>query len=301
MAVGQLRDSRGRKSTTIHPLQSLSAPLSGAETGPCKCSLFWQTHPLHLHGTPYKAPWDKVSFFCFSLVPLLFEQFFHPCIHPFTSTQDFVNMCSLFVLSCRGNSKYHYYGIRVKPDSPLNRLQEDMQYMALRQQPVQQKQRYNGSYTCIRACSMEHSVIVTIVSILSWAMWFQVQASAEVWWRLWGKLLRWRPAPSRCSRADSHCAEPAPPAVPRSVAFLFIWMSITPETYEMHWNATTPDFHWSDYSTMVNLVLLITPTDASRALPDFVELDLGQSNTENISPEDVKALQSLYREHCEVR
>lgn len=43
--------------------------------------------------------------------------------------------------SCRGNSKYHYYGIRVKPDSPLNRLQEDMQYMALRQQPVQQKQR----------------------------------------------------------------------------------------------------------------------------------------------------------------
>lgn len=45
-------------------------------------------------------------------------------------------------LSYRGNSKYHYYGIRVKPDSPLNRLQEDMQYMALRQQPVQQKQRY---------------------------------------------------------------------------------------------------------------------------------------------------------------
>lgn len=46
---------------------------------------------------------------------------------------------------CRGNSKYHYYGIRVKPDSPLNRLQEDMQYMALRQQPVHQKQRYTPS------------------------------------------------------------------------------------------------------------------------------------------------------------
>uniref|UniRef100_A0A3B5LL91 DNA-binding protein RFX2 n=1 Tax=Xiphophorus couchianus TaxID=32473 RepID=A0A3B5LL91_9TELE len=39
-----------------------------------------------------------------------------------------------------GNSKYHYYGIRVKPDSPLNRLQEDTQYMAMRQQPVHQKQ-----------------------------------------------------------------------------------------------------------------------------------------------------------------
>lgn len=43
--------------------------------------------------------------------------------------------------STRGNSKYHYYGIRVKPDSPLNRLQEDTQYMAMRQQPVHQKQR----------------------------------------------------------------------------------------------------------------------------------------------------------------
>lgn len=44
--------------------------------------------------------------------------------------------------SPRGNSKYHYYGIRVKPDSPLNRLQEDTQYMAMRQQPVHQKPRF---------------------------------------------------------------------------------------------------------------------------------------------------------------
>ncbi|MGH0174695.1 UNVERIFIED_CONTAM: hypothetical protein FKN15_068470 [Acipenser sinensis] len=43
-------------------------------------------------------------------------------------------------LGTRGNSKYHYYGIRLKPDSPLNRLQEDSQYMAMRQQPVHQKQ-----------------------------------------------------------------------------------------------------------------------------------------------------------------
>lgn len=63
VAVGQLRDSRGRKFTTIHPLQSLSASLPGAEIGSCKCSLFWQTHPLHLHGTPYKTPWNKVSYF----------------------------------------------------------------------------------------------------------------------------------------------------------------------------------------------------------------------------------------------
>uniref|UniRef100_A0A8C9S5L3 DNA-binding protein RFX2 n=1 Tax=Scleropages formosus TaxID=113540 RepID=A0A8C9S5L3_SCLFO len=45
-------------------------------------------------------------------------------------------------LGTRGNSKYHYYGIRLKPDSPLNRLQDDSQYMAMRQQPVHQKQRF---------------------------------------------------------------------------------------------------------------------------------------------------------------
>ncbi|XP_042336457.1 DNA-binding protein RFX2 isoform X2 [Sceloporus undulatus] len=48
-------------------------------------------------------------------------------------------------LGTRGNSKYHYYGIRLKPDSPLNRLQEDAQYMAMRQQPVHQKQRFRPS------------------------------------------------------------------------------------------------------------------------------------------------------------
>uniref|UniRef100_A0A3P8YFP5 DNA-binding protein RFX2 n=1 Tax=Esox lucius TaxID=8010 RepID=A0A3P8YFP5_ESOLU len=47
-------------------------------------------------------------------------------------------------LGTRGNSKYHYYGIRLKPDSPLNRLQEDSQYMAMRQQPVHQKQSLSG-------------------------------------------------------------------------------------------------------------------------------------------------------------
>lgn len=45
----------------------------------------------------------------------------------------------------RGNSKYHYYGIRLKPDSPLNRLQEDTQYMAMRQQPLHQKPRWVAS------------------------------------------------------------------------------------------------------------------------------------------------------------
>uniref|UniRef100_A0A3Q3WCJ7 Transcription factor RFX3 n=1 Tax=Mola mola TaxID=94237 RepID=A0A3Q3WCJ7_MOLML len=124
-------------------------------------------------------------------------------------------------LGTRGNSKYHYYGIRVKPDSPLNRLQEDMQYMALRQQPVQQKQRFKPVQK-FDACSGENY---------------------------------------------SGGGQPNPGAAEQTVI--------------------AQSQHHQQF------------LDASRALPDFVELDLGQNNAENIALEDVKALQSLYREHCE--
>uniref|UniRef100_A0AAQ4Q5C0 Transcription factor RFX3 n=1 Tax=Gasterosteus aculeatus aculeatus TaxID=481459 RepID=A0AAQ4Q5C0_GASAC len=124
-------------------------------------------------------------------------------------------------LGTRGNSKYHYYGIRVKPDSPLNRLQEDMQYMALRQQPVQQKQRFKPVQK-FDGCTGENY-----------------------------------------SSGGQHL----PGAEEQTVI--------------------AQSQHHQQF------------LDASRALPDFVELDLGPSNTESISPEDVKALQSLYREHCE--
>uniref|UniRef100_A0A8C7X7Y1 Transcription factor RFX3 n=1 Tax=Oryzias sinensis TaxID=183150 RepID=A0A8C7X7Y1_9TELE len=124
-------------------------------------------------------------------------------------------------LGTRGNSKYHYYGIRVKPDSPLNRLQEDMQYMALRQQPVQQKQRFKPVQKFDSSSGENYS-----------------------------------------GGGQHH-----PGAAEQTVI--------------------AQSQHHQQF------------IDASRALPDFVELDLGQSNTENISSEDVKALQSLYREHCE--
>ncbi|XP_007905290.2 MHC class II regulatory factor RFX1a [Callorhinchus milii] len=44
-------------------------------------------------------------------------------------------------LGTRGNSKYHYYGLRIKANSPLLRLIEDQQHLAIRQQPFTQKQR----------------------------------------------------------------------------------------------------------------------------------------------------------------
>ncbi|XP_076876698.1 transcription factor RFX3 isoform X2 [Brachyhypopomus gauderio] len=124
-------------------------------------------------------------------------------------------------LGTRGNSKYHYYGIRVKPDSPLNRLQEDMQYMALRQQPVQQKQRFKP-----------------------------VQKVDGV-------------SGENYSSGGQH----------------------TPSAAEQ--TVIAQSQHHQQF------------LDASRALPEFVELELGESGVEGVSPEDVKALQALYREHCE--
>lgn len=41
-------------------------------------------------------------------------------------------------LGTRGNSKYHYYGIRIKPSSPLNALSDEAQ-VAMRQSPSTQK------------------------------------------------------------------------------------------------------------------------------------------------------------------
>lgn len=47
--------------------------------------------------------------------------------------------------------------------------------------------------------------------------------------------------------------------------------------------------------------MLPLPLDASRSLPDFVELDLqGKVLPEGVGPGDIKAFQVLYREHCEV-
>lgn len=116
---------------------------------------------------------------------------------------------------------------------------------------------------------------------------FQVQACAEVWHVLRGELLKRRPVASRSGRADGHRTEPTPPAVSWSVVFLCLNELL---------NNLFPGLWFVFF-----IFLLFSPTDATRALPDFVDLDLGQSNTENISPDDVKALQSLYREHCEVR
>uniref|UniRef100_A0A3B4AVH4 RFX-type winged-helix domain-containing protein n=1 Tax=Periophthalmus magnuspinnatus TaxID=409849 RepID=A0A3B4AVH4_9GOBI len=39
------------------------------------------------------------------------------------------------------NSKYHYYGLRIKSGSPLLRLMDEHQHMAMRQQPFSQKTR----------------------------------------------------------------------------------------------------------------------------------------------------------------
>uniref|UniRef100_UPI0037E902CC DNA-binding protein RFX2 isoform X1 n=2 Tax=Semicossyphus pulcher TaxID=241346 RepID=UPI0037E902CC len=124
-------------------------------------------------------------------------------------------------LGTRGNSKYHYYGIRVKPDSPLNRLQEDTQYMAMRQQPVHQKQRFKPLQ--------------------------KVDGMSD----------------SLCG-SSQHC-------------------NSTPEQ-----SVAAQSQHHQQY------------IDTSHSLPPFPSLDLGtQPLPERINMNDIKKLQTLYRDHCE--
>ncbi|XP_026202195.1 DNA-binding protein RFX2 isoform X2 [Anabas testudineus] len=124
-------------------------------------------------------------------------------------------------LGTRGNSKYHYYGIRVKPDSPLNRLQEDTQYMAMRQQPVHQKQRFKPLQ--------------------------KVDGMSD----------------SLCG-SSQHC-------------------NSTPEQ-----SVAAQSQHHQQY------------IDTSHTLPSFPSPDLGtQPLPERISMNDIKKLQTLYRDHCE--
>uniref|UniRef100_A0A8D3D3H9 DNA-binding protein RFX2 n=1 Tax=Scophthalmus maximus TaxID=52904 RepID=A0A8D3D3H9_SCOMX len=125
-------------------------------------------------------------------------------------------------LGTRGNSKYHYYGIRVKPDSPLNRLQEDTQYMAMRQQPVHQKQRFKPLQ--------------------------KVDGMSD----------------SLCG-SSQHC-------------------SSTPEQ-----SVAAQSQHHQQY------------IDTSHSLPPFPPLDMGtQSLPERINMNDIKKMETLYRDHCEV-
>ncbi|NWT06390.1 RFX3 factor, partial [Mionectes macconnelli] len=124
-------------------------------------------------------------------------------------------------LGTRGNSKYHYYGIRVKPDSPLNQLQEDVQYMAMRQQPMQQKQRY-------------------------------------------------KPVQKVDGVADG----------------------FTGSGQQTGTSAEQTIIAQSQHHQQF--------LDASRVLPEFGELEIS-SLPDGTTLEDIKSLQSLYREHCEVR
>uniref|UniRef100_A0A4W3IHN4 DNA-binding protein RFX2 n=1 Tax=Callorhinchus milii TaxID=7868 RepID=A0A4W3IHN4_CALMI len=123
-------------------------------------------------------------------------------------------------LGTRGNSKYHYYGIRLKPDSPLNRLQEDMQYMAMRQQPAHQKQRF-------------------------------------------------KPMQKLDGVGDGMSGQ--------------------------HIGPTTPEQSVAAQSQHHQQFL-----DVSRALPEFVDVEIGDSPfPQDVTLNDVKTLQILYREHCE--
>lgn len=68
-----------------------------------------------------------------------------------------VETCSVSV-PVRGNSKYHYYGLRIKAGSSLLRLMEDQQHLAMRQQPFSQKQRCTA-HPETRTCTRTHTLL----------------------------------------------------------------------------------------------------------------------------------------------
>uniref|UniRef100_UPI0037E82B90 MHC class II regulatory factor RFX1a isoform X3 n=1 Tax=Semicossyphus pulcher TaxID=241346 RepID=UPI0037E82B90 len=128
-------------------------------------------------------------------------------------------------LGTRGNSKYHYYGLRIKAGSSLLRLMEDQQHLAMRQQPFSQKQRLKPV----------HKVEGMTNGTASGAgqQQQQQQGSGQV-----------------------------------------------------------------DISTQVQQYQQFL--DASRALPEFPDIDLqGKALPEGIELEHIKSFQLLYREHCE--
>uniref|UniRef100_A0A8C5E1C5 MHC class II regulatory factor RFX1-like n=1 Tax=Gouania willdenowi TaxID=441366 RepID=A0A8C5E1C5_GOUWI len=128
-------------------------------------------------------------------------------------------------LGTRGNSKYHYYGLRIKAGSSLLRLMEDQQHLAMRQQPFSQKQRLKPVH------KVEGMTNGTVAGASQQQQ--QQQGSGNV-----------------------------------------------------------------DISTQVQQYQQFL--DASRALPEFPEIDLqGKSLPDGIELEHIKSFQLLYREHCE--
>ncbi|XP_074552580.1 MHC class II regulatory factor RFX1a isoform X2 [Halichoeres trimaculatus] len=129
-------------------------------------------------------------------------------------------------LGTRGNSKYHYYGLRIKAGSSLLRLMEDQQHLAMRQQPFSQKQR-------LKPVHKVEGMTNGTASGAGQQQQQQQQGSGQV-----------------------------------------------------------------DISTQVQQYQQFL--DASRALPEFPDIDLqGKSLPEGIELEHIKSFQLLYREHCE--
>ncbi|XP_066498124.1 MHC class II regulatory factor RFX1a isoform X2 [Hoplias malabaricus] len=127
-------------------------------------------------------------------------------------------------LGTRGNSKYHYYGLRIKASSSLLRLMEDQQHLAMRQQPFSQKQRLKPV----------HKVEGMTNGMSSGAGQQQQQQGSGL----------------------------------------------------------------SDISAQVQQYQQFL--DASRALPEFPDIDLQEKPLpEGVELEHIKSFQLLYREHCE--
>ncbi|XP_042576742.1 MHC class II regulatory factor RFX1-like isoform X2 [Cyprinus carpio] len=157
-------------------------------------------------------------------------------------------------LGTRGNSKYHYYGLRIKASSSLLRLMEDQQHLAMRQQPFSQKQRWIHVLSFI-SCYQS-------LRFLCFSVWF--------------------------------CLPELKPV--QKVEGITNGMSSGSGQQQQQQQQQSSGL--SDISTQVQQYQQFL--DASRALPEFPDVDLqGRALPEGIELEHLKNFQLLYREHCE--
>ncbi|XP_070564341.1 transcription factor RFX3-like isoform X3 [Ptychodera flava] len=125
-------------------------------------------------------------------------------------------------LGTRGNSKYHYYGIRIKATSPLNQLQDDVNTTAMRQQPINSGKRFKAT--------------------------------------------------TATGKDGNDVGD----------------MTSNPQ------NAVVTEAQQQQHSHQQYL------GDATQALPQFSDIDFGERPLpDGLTKDDIKAFQSLYREHCE--
>lgn len=75
-----------------------------------------------------------------------------------------------FISIFRGNSKYHYYGIRIKASSPLSRMQDDVSFTAMRHPGTHAKRLVKPKRSSLGEIAAVQGNAMAAVSNASWSL-----------------------------------------------------------------------------------------------------------------------------------